>query len=212
VAISPLYHRLSATLLRYLSPVTTETVMRRALRDAGLSPDTLDVPTMDRMSPHLERGIKLFVPHERQERLRAELAMLTHNALDLPEMRTISVRLEEDISEARMAARAICAETGARPLATQKVTTIVSELARNIVSYTSGGSVELRVLSLTPGRLRIRAVDAGTGIPDLDQILSGRYKSKTGLGKGLLGIKRLAEAFSVQTGATGTRVEVEVTL
>jgi serine/threonine-protein kinase RsbT len=212
VAISPLYHRLSLTLLRYLSAGTTEQVMRRALRDAGLSPETLDGPAMDRMTPHLERGIKLFVPHDRQERLRAELAMLTNLALDLPETRTIPVRLEDDISEARVAARAICAQSGARPLATQKVTTIVSELARNIVSYTSGGSVELRVLSFDPGRLRIRAVDAGTGIANLEEILAGRYKSKTGLGKGLLGIKKLAEAFSVQTGATGTRVEVEVAL
>jgi serine/threonine-protein kinase RsbT len=212
VAISPLYHRLSATLLRYLSPVTTETVMRRALRDAGLSPDVLDVPAMDRLSPHLERGIKLFVPHERQERLRAELVMLTNHALDLPEMRTVSVRVEEDISEARLAARAICAESGARSLATQKVTTIVSELARNIVTYTPGGSIELRVLSLAPARLRIRAADAGSGIAGLEEILAGRYKSKTGLGRGLIGIKRLAETFSVQSGATGTRVDVEVAL
>jgi serine/threonine-protein kinase RsbT len=212
VPISPLYHRLSATLLRYLSPVTTETVLRRALRDAGLSPETLDIPTMDRVAPHLERGIKLFVPHERQDRLRAELTMLTNHALDLPELRTIPVRLEDDISEARLAARAICAESGARPLATQKVTTIVSELARNIVSYTPGGSIEMRVVSLAPARLRIRAVDGGSGIADLDEILAGRYKSKTGLGKGLIGIKRLAEAFSVQSGATGTRVDVEVAL
>jgi serine/threonine-protein kinase RsbT len=203
---------LSATLLRYLSPVTTETVLRRALRDAGLSPETLDIPAMGRIAPHLERGIKLFVPHERQERLRGELSTLTNHALDLPELRTIPVRLEDDISEARLAARAICAESGARALATQKVTTIVSELARNIVSYTPGGSIEMRVVSLAPARLRIRAVDAGSGIADLDQILSGRYKSKTGLGKGLIGIKRLAETFSIQSGATGTRVDVEVAL
>jgi serine/threonine-protein kinase RsbT len=40
--------------------------------------------------------------------------------------------------------------------------------------------------------------------------MSGRYRSKTGLGRGLLGTKRLADNFDIATGATGTRIVVEV--
>jgi serine/threonine-protein kinase RsbT len=106
----------------------------------------------------------------------------------------------------------LCAALGARSLVIQKVATIVSELSRNIVSYTPGGSIELTIVDATPRRIRIRAIDAGKGILDLDAILAGRYRSKTGLGKGILGVKRLADTFEIQTGAAGTHVEVELAL
>ena len=42
--------------------------------------------------------------------------------------------------------------------------------------------------------------------------MSGRYRSKTGLGRGLLGTKRLSDHFDVATGATGTLIVAEVLL
>ena len=60
--------------------------------------------------------------------------------------------------------------------------------------------------------LLIRATDGGGGIPDLDEILAGRYRSKTGLGKGLLGSKRLADRFEVRSGRNGTIIEAEFNL
>jgi serine/threonine-protein kinase RsbT len=210
--MSPLYHRLSATLVRYLSAVTADTVLRRALRDAAVVPETLDAGGLTRMTPHLDRGIRLFVAIERQDRLRSDLARLVSATHEPPPPQVIPIRAESHISDARLAARAICSETGARPLSTQKVATIVSELARNIVTYTPGGSLEITVLALTPPRLRIVAVDEGKGILHLNDVMTGRYKSRTGLGRGLLGVKRLAETFDLRTGASGTRVEVEVLL
>ena len=50
---------------------------------------------------------------------------------------TVEINLELDISTARNAARRMCEQAGAA-FAIQKVTTIVSELARNIVSYGQG--------------------------------------------------------------------------
>jgi serine/threonine-protein kinase RsbT len=58
--------------------------------------------------------------------------------------------------------------------------------------------------------LRMYARDRGRGIRNLEQILRGEYQSKTGLGKGLLGVKRLAQRFDVKTGAQGTEIRVEV--
>ena len=124
----------------------------------------------------------------------------------------IDIREERDVVTARLAARDLCQAMVARPLATQRVATAVSELARNICLYTPGGR-----MVMTPRRTRaeivhIVAEDEGTGIPDVEHVLSGRYASKTGMGKGLSGVKRMADRFEITTGAKGTRVEVEIVL
>jgi serine/threonine-protein kinase RsbT len=56
------------------------------------------------------------------------------------------------------------------------------------------------------------ASDDGPGIANLDEIMAGRYRSRTGLGLGLLGSKRLSDSFDIQTSARGTCVTVEVRL
>jgi serine/threonine-protein kinase RsbT len=94
----------------------------------------------------------------------------------------------------------------------QKVTTIASELARNIVSYATRGELEISLQQNRGRRISIVASDQGPGIPNLDVIMSGRYRSKTGLGRGLLGTKQLADEFDVDTGASGTTIRVEVAL
>jgi len=42
--------------------------------------------------------------------------------------------------------------------------------------------------------------------------MSGKYRSTTGLGRGLLGVKRLADRFTIKTGKGGTSIEAEVLL
>jgi signal transduction histidine kinase/DNA-binding response OmpR family regulator len=53
----------------------------------------------------------------------------------------------------------------------------------------------------------IRVGDTGPGILNLDEILNGRYVSKTGLGMGLIGTRRLMEHFSIASTPSGTQVE-----
>ena len=53
----------------------------------------------------------------------------------------------------------------------------------------------------------IRVGDTGPGIPNLDEILNGRYVSKTGLGMGLIGTRRLMEHFPITSTPSGTVVE-----
>jgi serine/threonine-protein kinase RsbT len=43
-------------------------------------------------------------------------------------------------------------------------------------------------------------------------VLSGEYRSKTGLGRGLLGTKRLADTFDIATSPNGTHILAEVRL
>jgi serine/threonine-protein kinase RsbT len=93
------------------------------------------------------------------------------------------------------------------------VTTIVSELARNIVSYTAGGKIELVwKQEREQQRIVICATDRGPGIANLAHVLSGEYRSKTGLGRGLVGTKRLADSFDIATSSKGTHILAEVRL
>jgi serine/threonine-protein kinase RsbT len=68
------------------------------------------------------------------------------------------------------------------------------------------------VLESVPRKVRIQATDRGPGITNLDEIIRGQYKSKTGLGKGLMGVKRLAQRFDIQTDERGTLIDLMVWL
>jgi len=53
----------------------------------------------------------------------------------------------------------------------------------------------------------ICVTDSGPGISNLNDVLEGRYVSRTGLGNGILGTRRLMDSFHIETSAAGTRVE-----
>src|SRR5690606_38912246 len=82
--------------------------------------------------------------------------------------------------------------------------TAVSELARNLYNYTRGGRIEFAVEGETvPQLLVVRIEDEGPGIDNLDLILSGRYRSPTGMGLGILGAKRLVDQFDIRSDKPG---------
>jgi serine/threonine-protein kinase RsbT len=124
--------------------------------------------------------------------------------------RRIAVLSEADLSEARVQARQVCVSMGAPSLTTQKVATLVSELARNIVLYAGEGQIAISPEVQLPKRIVVRANDSGPGISNLKEILAGEYKSKTGMGMGLRGCKRLSNRFEIDTGHWGTRIEAEI--
>lgn len=119
----------------------------------------------------------------------------------------IVVRREADLQAARMFAREAGNLIGLRGYAGQKVVTAVGELARNIVCHAGEGCIRLRI-DVERERLIVIAEDRGPGIANLDDILAGLYRSRTGLGRGLIGARRLADEFEVETGEHGTRVEI----
>ena len=124
----------------------------------------------------------------------------------------LEVLAERDVARSRMAVRELCQKLGARPLSLQKIATVVSELARNMVLYAGGGKLVVGSVGTEQKCVFIRAIDEGSGIPDLEEILAGRKVTRTGRGLGLVGAKRLADGFRIHTGPTGTWIEVEVNL
>lgn len=115
-----------------------------------------------------------------------------------------AIASEADLHRARSATRDLCLAVGATPTQALRMATVVSELARNIVSYTPGGQVSIDALPGPPPSIFIVARDRGLGIPNLPDILAGRYRSKTGQGRGIRGVKQIMESFQVETGPRGT--------
>jgi serine/threonine-protein kinase RsbT len=92
-----------------------------------------------------------------------------------------------------------------------RLTTVISELARNIYMYAREGDMKLGITEEGKRvRLDVLAIDQGPGIADLEAVLAGRYQSKTGLGKGLFGAKRIFDELEIST-APGRGTTVRAT-
>ena len=97
---------------------------------------------------------------------------------------TIAIRNEQDVVGARQRARQISALIGFEAQDQARIATAVSEIARNAFRYAAGGKVEFGVEGeRAPQLLVISVQDSGPGIAELDAILSGRYRSATGMGR-----------------------------
>lgn len=202
--------RVTRILERHLSPIHARSVLLQALAESKVQYTTFMMVDLAKINGALERGLRLFTSKEVSAQAMRDISRLFAVKSVVMEPSIVPITLEADISHARIAARRMCESTDVSGFQLQKVTTIVSELARNIVSYTKGGRVELRWSNRPRRSITIRAIDSGPGIDNLAHVLSGNYKSKTGLGRGLTGTRRLADEFDVETGSTGTTVTAEV--
>jgi signal transduction histidine kinase len=133
---------------------------------------------------------------------------------------TLEIRYEHDVVLARLRARQFAALLGFDGQDQTRRATAVSELARNAFEYAGGGRVRFdveraaraasRAASAEAGQaLVVRVSDGGPGIADVQAVLDGRYVSRTGMGLGLVGARRLADRFDIATGpGAGTTVEI----
>src|ERR1700692_479285 len=107
----------------------------------------------------------------------------------------LALRTEHDVVQARQRAREIAAELGLDNQDQIRLATATSEIARNAFRYARNGKVTFSLVLEPPQRLEVTISDSGSGIPNLDQIFEGRYKSETGLGMGLIGTRRPMDEF-----------------
>jgi serine/threonine-protein kinase RsbT len=116
----------------------------------------------------------------------------------------------EDVVVVRQRAREQSLRAGFSLLETTKLVTAASELARNTLEHGGGGYAELEVC--TDGRrrgVRMRFVDEGPGIPDIEQAMRDGFTTGKGLGLGLGGSRRLLSEFEIQTvPGSGTKITV----
>ncbi|MGA3130274.1 MAG: ATP-binding protein [Terracidiphilus sp.] len=118
----------------------------------------------------------------------------------------LALRNDHDVVQARQRARDVAAALGLDKQDQIRVATATSEIARNAFRYAQNGEVTFSIELDSPQRLHVTVSDSGNGIPNLDEILAGRYKSETGLGMGVVGTKRLMDDFSIETRAQGTTI------
>ena len=203
------YQNVLTTLERYLSAMNARALLQQAVKDANGSLHNPRTGELAQVGASLCRSLTIFVRTDLRERAVAEVRAVC-GVTERPSRTVLEIRGEPDIAGVRSEARRICEAYGSSSYTIQRIATIVSELARNIVSYTAGGTIEMSARTDGAARLQLVAKDSGKGIPNLDEILSGNYRSRTGLGKGIAGCKRLSDVFRIESNSNGTRVEVEV--
>ncbi len=120
---------------------------------------------------------------------------------------TTPIEREPDVIAVRQRARRIAQLLGFEVQDQTRIATAVSEITRNALGYAGGGLAEFSLSGPdVPQRLLIRITDRGPGIADLDHVLSGAFESRTGMGLGLVGARRLMDDFDVATAPGGTVV------
>lgn len=110
---------------------------------------------------------------------------------------TVDISREEDVVLARQRARQIASSLKFDLQEQTRIATAVSEIVRNAYEYARGGRVEFSIKDNE--EFVIAVEDKGPGIKDLDAIMDGRYQSRTGMGVGMIGAKRLMEEFDVKS-------------
>jgi signal transduction histidine kinase/CheY-like chemotaxis protein len=111
---------------------------------------------------------------------------------------SVSLHFEYDLVAARRRARQIAALLGYQEQDQTRIATVASEIARNALRYAGGGRVEFGVETRDGAScLVLTVIDRGPGIANLEEVLSGRYRSTTGMGLGLTGARRLMDDFQV---------------
>lgn len=110
----------------------------------------------------------------------------------------VKILNEWDIVAVRQLGRNVAKELGFGTVDQARITTAISELARNIFLYAGKGEVCIEK-EFKDGKngLKIVAKDSGPGISDIRRVMEDGYTTSGGLGAGLPGVKRLMDDFDI---------------
>ncbi len=126
----------------------------------------------------------------------------------------MEIRYEQDVVRVRQRARLIAQSLGFGQQDQTRISTAVSEIARNAFQYARGGEAHFALVADGGQRQFVVTVqDHGPGIGKRDEILAGRRRSTSGMGVGLPGARRLVDDFTVEsTPGAGTTVQLAIAL
>src|SRR5687768_16099259 len=123
---------------------------------------------------------------------------------------SLVVAREHDVVLARQRARQVAGALGFDVTEQTRISTAVSEIARNAYAYAGGGRVLFGIEGKqAPQVLTVAVADKGPGIARLDEVLSGSYRSETGMGLGIVGARRLMDYFTADPSAAGMTVTLK---
>lgn len=121
----------------------------------------------------------------------------------------VKIVTEWDIVAARQLGRNVAKELGFGTVDQARITTAISELARNIYLYAGQGEIRIeRIINHGKKGLKIIAVDEGPGIPNIRKVMEDGFSTSGGLGAGLPGVKRLMDEFDI-TSSVGEGTDIQ---
>jgi len=190
---------------RYFPAEIARAIHASTLRRARLETGTLANGALSVFVSALEKALPMYIvdPARRGECIGAVRRLLPAGAGEESDFVTTAVRVRSarEVLHASDTARHTARRIGFSALDQTKIATAVSELARNILLYVGDGEVRVTVLT-TP-----RTSHSGKGIDDVSLVMDAEYRSRTGMGKGLKGTKRLMDHLEIATRAgAGTTV------
>ncbi|HET7883804.1 MAG TPA: ATP-binding protein, partial [Acetobacteraceae bacterium] len=109
----------------------------------------------------------------------------------------IAIAAETDIVLVRSRTRRLAELLGFDTQDQTRITTAVSEIARNAYEYARGGLAAFHVTGEGSLDFVIVVRDRGPGIADIEGVLAGTHRSASGMGVGLLGARRLMDGFEL---------------
>lgn len=113
---------------------------------------------------------------------------------------SVEIYTEWDIVAARQLGRDEAKRIGFGTVDQARITTAISELARNIYLYAGKGRIEIERLHENGLHgICIIASDEGPGIEDMRKVMTDGYTTSGGLGAGMPGVQRLMDDFNVVT-------------
>ena len=123
------------------------------------------------------------------------------SSVTLHDLGDLSIQYETDVIRARNLSSLLAKEVQFDKVTCIRIGTAVSELTRNIIEYAKGGTLHFQLGEQKDGvnGLVLVFVDHGPGIKDIESIESGKYQSKTGMGVGISGSRRLMDDFEIQS-------------
>jgi len=113
---------------------------------------------------------------------------------------SVYITADWDVVSVRQIGRKESKEIGFNTVDQVRITTAISELARNIYLYAKVGTIEIERLDSDGMKgIAVVAVDKGPGIENLRKVMEEGYSTSGGLGDGLPGVKRLMDTFHIQS-------------
>jgi serine/threonine-protein kinase RsbT len=198
------------TLKGYFSESIARVLLTSTLRRANLGDSSAGAAGLPEAIDALERILPTYIVDERRRtecvsRLRGlappRRGSFAPRARRILSAASTAVRVanSEDLANAREVGRDLALRMGFSALDQMKIATAISELARNILLYASSGQLELAGIVAPRRGIEIVANDNGPGIADVDAVMSASFRSRTGMGMGLKGTKRLMDLLEVES-------------
>lgn len=113
---------------------------------------------------------------------------------------SFAVSTDKDVVQIREHARDMAGTLGFSRNDRTMITTVVSEICRNILEYAQRGELRIKLVNNNSQKgLQIIACDDGPGIADVKKAMQDGYSTGRGMGVGLPGSKRIMDEFEIES-------------